>query len=327
MKHRYLVIGAGAVGGTLAAYLHHAGYDVSVIARGINLQTIVSQGIQVLAPNNPYANSGRPELLGDNHDILPPQKDIVAMVPAFDEESYNDKPDVIFISVKDYSLDQIFPFIKKISRKETLLIPVLNSLTAGQRLDDALNGQGMVAPGIAYVAVARKEEGVIQQQLNFYTIVFGRLDKKEPTPMMLSVKADLAASGIDAIISEDSLQAALRKFFRVSLLSTLECAYNCSAGGIAESPERMKLFEAMGRELLQISNAIGKPLDEQPLKEAIKAVYESHPDYQTSLKIDYDKGRKTEFQAQIFDVVELGKKHGLAMEAYTKAARMLGYKK
>jgi 2-dehydropantoate 2-reductase len=44
---RVAVIGAGAVGGTLAALLHRAGHEVDVTARGENLRALQEQGLQL----------------------------------------------------------------------------------------------------------------------------------------------------------------------------------------------------------------------------------------------------------------------------------------
>ena len=49
MKH--LVVGAGAVGGIVAARLHQAGHDVAVVARGAHLDAIRTRGLTVHAPS------------------------------------------------------------------------------------------------------------------------------------------------------------------------------------------------------------------------------------------------------------------------------------
>ena len=41
------IFGAGAVGGTMAGWLHKAGYDVSVVARGANLTAIREHGLRI----------------------------------------------------------------------------------------------------------------------------------------------------------------------------------------------------------------------------------------------------------------------------------------
>ena len=49
------------------------------------------------------------------------------------------------------------------------------------------------------------------------------------------------------------------------------------------------------------------------------------PEYRTSMKLDFDSGKTPEYQTQIFDVIEMGRKYGLPMNGYYKVAKMLGY--
>ncbi|WP_026239827.1 rhodanese-like domain-containing protein [Parafrankia discariae] len=50
MTARYVIIGAGAVGGTVAAQLHDAGVDVVLVARGANLAALRADGLRYLRP-------------------------------------------------------------------------------------------------------------------------------------------------------------------------------------------------------------------------------------------------------------------------------------
>lgn len=79
------------------------------------------------------------------------------------------------------------------------------------------------------------------------------------------------------------------------------------------------IFPAIGAD-------IGAPFEDDPCAEAILTMWDIMPNYRTSMKLDYDNGKDPEYQTQIFDVVELGRKYGLAMDGYTTVARMLGYK-
>src|SRR4051794_3541766 len=47
---RYVVIGAGAVGATVAAQLHLAGKPVTLIARGDNLDALRTKGLRYVRP-------------------------------------------------------------------------------------------------------------------------------------------------------------------------------------------------------------------------------------------------------------------------------------
>ena len=48
---RFAVLGAGATGGYLGACLAGAGFDVTLIARGRNLEAMRQRGVRVLEPD------------------------------------------------------------------------------------------------------------------------------------------------------------------------------------------------------------------------------------------------------------------------------------
>jgi predicted RNA binding protein YcfA (HicA-like mRNA interferase family) len=51
---RVCVVGAGAIGGLLAARLHSAGEDVTVVARGAHLAAIRTNGLKLIAADGWY---------------------------------------------------------------------------------------------------------------------------------------------------------------------------------------------------------------------------------------------------------------------------------
>ena len=51
---RYVIIGAGAVGGTIGARLQQAGHDVTLVARGDHLQTIRARGLTLTTPDGEH---------------------------------------------------------------------------------------------------------------------------------------------------------------------------------------------------------------------------------------------------------------------------------
>jgi thiosulfate/3-mercaptopyruvate sulfurtransferase len=48
---RYVVVGAGAIGATVAAQLHTAGRRVVLVARGANLSALRDHGLRYLRPD------------------------------------------------------------------------------------------------------------------------------------------------------------------------------------------------------------------------------------------------------------------------------------
>ncbi|MGZ4244904.1 MAG: 2-dehydropantoate 2-reductase, partial [Solirubrobacteraceae bacterium] len=47
---RFVILGAGAIGGAVGARLHQAGYDVTLIARGAHLEAIRRSGLTLVTP-------------------------------------------------------------------------------------------------------------------------------------------------------------------------------------------------------------------------------------------------------------------------------------
>lgn len=282
----------------------------------------------MLTPHdNPYADKGRPVFPNHNSNVYPPQEDIVEMVPAFTEEEYQDKPDVVFGLREGLLPPRDYPLPGSGLRQPYSGDPHPECPHRRRTVADALDKEshGGHRRGLCG-SYAAWSPGVIKQKLNFYTIVFGRVDNGEPTPVMEQVCADLIDCGIDGMLTNNPLQAGIRKFFRVSILSGLECAYNLDAGGVTANPECRALFKKMGMELMQIAEAIGAPFEDDPCAEAILTMWDIMPNYRTSMKLDYDNGKDPEYQTQIFDVVELGRKYGWPWMGYTTVARMLGYK-
>ena len=48
---RYVVIGAGAVGGSIGARLHQSGHEVVLVARGEHLARMQADGLRFVSPD------------------------------------------------------------------------------------------------------------------------------------------------------------------------------------------------------------------------------------------------------------------------------------
>ena len=87
-------------------------------------------------------------------------------------EHYNEKPDVIFVCVKAYSLSETIPFIARVAKPDTIVIPLLNVYGTGEKMQEQLQNL-MVTDGCIYIASEIKEPGTILQKGNIFRILFG----------------------------------------------------------------------------------------------------------------------------------------------------------
>lgn len=117
---QYAIIGAGGTGGVMGYFMTKAGKDVTLIARGRHLEAMKEHGLTL-------------ERLWD------PNPETIA-VKATDMEHYEEQPDVILVCVKGYSLEDTVPFIRRVAKPDTIVIPILNIYGTGAKLQKRTAG-------------------------------------------------------------------------------------------------------------------------------------------------------------------------------------------
>ncbi len=313
MQLNYLVIGSGAIGGAVTGYLARAGKDVTMIARGENLEVIRREGLHIKNPKEAF--------------------NVRVKVSSWEE--YQETPDIIIAAIKGYNLDSLLPDLKRVVSEKTIIVPISNSLDMGGRIASQLE-KGIVTGGVAYIVVEREKPGHIAQNLDFFKLVVGMRDDSPVPQELFQLQADFADAGIEVLFRDHPVKSALRKFLRVSVYSAVCCYYDSPVGPIREDPAGLQLFKDLSGELLEIAEAMGYPFgkaDEEPFpglpaeEETLKLFLTVYPEYQPSMKIDWDHDRPLEIREQILDVIDLGETYGLAMPAYRKVAKELIRKK
>ena len=158
MKLRYMIIGAGGVGGPVGAYLSKSGVDTTLIARGKHLAVLQEHGLTLVSGEN------------ERESIPVKAIDMDGFLAA--REQGAPAPDVIFVCVKGYSLADTVPFIRKAAGKDTVVIPVLNIYGTGRTLQAELP-ELLVTDGCIYISANRIAPGVIQKHGAICRIVYG----------------------------------------------------------------------------------------------------------------------------------------------------------
>ncbi|MFR8017149.1 MAG: ketopantoate reductase family protein [Clostridiaceae bacterium] len=126
---KYLIIGAGGTGGILGAYMTKAGKNVTLIARNAHLAAMKEHGLTVR------------HLWDETVETIPVQaENMESYEKKIETAGEEEKPDVILVCVKGYSLDSTVPFIRKIAKQSTIVIPILNIYGTGRRLQEKTAG-------------------------------------------------------------------------------------------------------------------------------------------------------------------------------------------
>ena len=299
---KYVIIGAGGTGGVTGYYMKKAGKDVTLIARGEHLKAIREQGLTL-------------EKMWDKTEET-------ITIPATDMEHYTDHPDVIFVCVKGYSLDETIPFIRRISKKTTIVIPVLNIYGTGGKMQKQLP-ELLVTDGCIYVSANIKESGRLLQHGQILRIVFGVRDKAEFRSELREIQKDLCDSNIDGILSENIRREALEKFSYVSPIGAAGLYYHATAADFQKEGEARELFKTMIREIATLAEAMGIPFQKDMVDVNLKILSNLAPEATTSMQRDIMEVKQSEIDGLVYEVVRMGEKYHVPIPAYEKVAEKL----
>lgn len=299
---KYLIYGAGGIGGCLAAFLAQGGKDVSLIARGAHLKAIQKNGLVLETGHGAFA----------------------VPVRACEQEQVTDKPDVIFVCVKGYSLEGTLPTLKRLSDGHTIVIPLLNIYGTGARLQPELS-PALVTDGCIYIAAEIKAPGTVHMSGDIFRVVFGPRTPEEYRPELEEVARDLNDCGIEGILSPNIQRDALMKFSVVSPMAACGIYHDIQVGGMQAPGQPREDFKALVAEVGALAQAMGFPFPEDPVARNLAIQDALDPDASTSLKRDLDAGNPSEVDGLIFEVVRLGRKYHVPTPMYDRVAAKLGF--
>lgn len=301
-RMKYLVIGTGGTGGPIAGFLARAGKDVTAIARGEHLKAINENGLSF---NHPDGEFNTP-------------------LKACTMDEYNDTPDVIFLCVKGYSVDETVPFIERVASKDTIIIPVLNIYGTGRSLQEKLVNN-IVLDGCIYVAAQIDGPGNILMLGKIFRVVYGfRKDDDKAIvekymPVLEQIKSDLLDSDITPILSKNIEVDALQKFSFVSPMAAAGTYFDKSAKYFQVKGEEQNMFISCVKEIEALSHSMGCALPAEIVDINMKILMGLAETSTASMHRDYNANKPCEIDGLVLEVINLGKKYKVATPTYEKS--------
>lgn len=299
---KYAIIGAGGTGGILGFYMTKAGKDVTLIARGRHLAAMQESGLAVEKMWD-----------GTTETIL---------VKATDMDHYSERPDVILVCVKGYSLEDTIPFIQSVANPSTIVIPVLNIYGTGTKMQEKLPNL-LVTDGCIYVSANIKEPGVLIQHGKILRVVYGVREKEEYDPRLEEIKQDFDVSGIDGVLSENIRRDALEKFSYVSPIGAAGLYYHATAADFQREGEEREAFKTMIREITALAEAMGVPFERDMVEVNLKILSTLASEATTSMQRDVMDGKSSEIDGLVYEVVCMGERYHVPVPMYEKVAEKL----
>ncbi|MDR3408590.1 MAG: 2-dehydropantoate 2-reductase [Methylovirgula sp.] len=297
---RICVIGAGAIGGLLAAKLADAGEEVSVIARGPHLAAINADGLKLIE--------------GD--------RETIAKVKASSRIADVGEQDLIILGMKAHQVAAVVRDLPAIYGPQTAVLTAQNGIPwwyffkhggphEGARLESVDPG-GMIAgnlpidrvvASVVYPAAEIERPGVIRH-IEGYRFSLAEIDGSQ-TQRIEKIAAAFTRAGFKAPIVGDIRTELWTKLWGNATFNPISALTHATLEDIC----RFKLTRTLAEETMREMKAIGEALGIRfriPLEKRIAGAEAVGP-HKTSMLQDVETGRALEADALIGSVIELGR--------------------
>ena len=314
------VIGAGAIGGLLAAKLARAGEDVSVVARGAHLAAIASSGLTLIEEG----------------------AQTVAKVKASDRIADFGEQDLIILGMKAHQVAAVIGDLPAIMGPRTAVLTAQNGIPwwyffkhggphEGARLESVDPG-GVIADhlpidrvlaSVVYPAAEIERPGVIRHiEGNRFSLAEIDGSKSE---RILRVSEAFTRAGFKAPVVSDVRAEIWTKLWGNLSFNPISALTHATLVDICEFAPTRALAANMMREAQAIGEALGVRF-RISLEQRIAGA-ESVGAHKTSMLQDIEAGRAIEADALLGSVIELGVLVGVAtprLDAIYAAVKLLG---
>ncbi len=305
------IYGAGAVGGVMGGWLARAGHEVSLVARGAQLEAIRRSGLRVRSNGAVETFAVRAE--SDPRELGP--------------------QDYVLVTVKAQSLGDVAQTITPLVGAETSIVTAMNgvpwwffdrlrfgggkerleSLDPGGKLARAMPTERIVGC-VIHLAASTPEPGLISHNMGRKLIV------GEPggnnTARTKRITDALTGAGFEVIVTD-----AIEKEFWVKLLGNVSfnpvSALTMSmADRLIQDPQVKAFMVNIMREVLAIGRAVGVDADIDP--EARIDMARALGKFKTSMLQDMEAGKPLEIDGLLAGTLEIARKAGVKAP-YTEA--------
>lgn len=293
------IVGAGSIGGLLAARLSHAGYDISAIARGPHLNAIQDNGLRY--------RSGETEF--------------VAKVTASEHAADLGTQNFVVLTLKAPSLPAIAPTLAPLFGSETMIVAAMNGVPwwFSRAFPAPLNGrqlrsidpngtlqhafpQDPVLGCVVHAGASVPEPGLIDHAAGDEFIIGS--SRREASDQATAFADAISASGLNGVTTNDIHSEIWMKLIGNMGMGPISTLTGATLAGIANDADARPIAAAMMHEAVAIGDALGLPMAMSV--EARIDLGAELGEFKPSILQDLERGRPMEIDAMVTVVAELG---------------------
>ncbi len=232
---RFLIVGAGALGGYFGGRLSEIGRDVTFLVRPRRAAQLAANGLTIKSP------------LGDA--ALPPPATVT-------QENLRETFDVVLLSCKSYDLASAADAVAPTVGPETVIVPVLNGMSHIDYLTTRF-GAHRVLGGQAQIAATLDADGGIRHFSPFCNLSFGEV-AGGASDRTTAITQQMEGAKFDSRASADIMREMWEKWAFIATLAGGTCLMRASVGEIITAGGGDLLLQLLA-ECVSVAEAAGFP--------------------------------------------------------------------
>src|SRR5271170_2351140 len=230
---RMLVVGAGSIGGLFGGRLAQVGRDVTFLVRPRRAEELRRNGLQIVSPLGDA--TVQPKLLTskDPHGAF----------------------DVVFLSVKAYSLESAISDFASAVNDQTMILPILNGMKHMDTLA-AHFGARAVLGGACKAATMLDKQGRIVQLTKLQDLAYGEMDGSR-SERVTRLHEFMQDAGFGARISQSIALEMWQKWTLLATLGGVTCLMRGNTGEIEAANGGREFLAKLLSEVVSVIQAVG----------------------------------------------------------------------
>jgi len=279
---RFLVVGAGALGGYFGGRLLQAGADVTFLLRPRRAEQLARTGLVIRSPKGDF-------------ELKSP--------PAVQADAIAGPYDVVIVGCKAYDLAETMESFAPAVGPQTTILPLLNGM---RHLDELAQrfGNDRVIGGLCLISAALDGEGRVLHLNDTHGLTYGELDGTR-SARVEAIEAVFSKVLFDASASVGILQDMWEKWMFIASAASMTCLMRASIGDIVEGGGS-DIATAMFGECAAIAAHNGFAPRPQAVERGRAMLTAAKSPVTASMFKDIERGARTEADHIVGDLLRRG---------------------
>jgi 2-dehydropantoate 2-reductase len=295
---KFLIAGAGAVGGFLASRLADAGHDVTVLVRPSRAAAIREHGLTIAGP-------------GGISVAWPDVVTAAGLRPGYE---------AVVVAVKAGTLPGLLGELVPAVTPDTVVVPFLNGMGHVGPLTESFGPA--VLGGVLRVVAEADEAGTVRVLRPLFEIELGEFDGSR-TGRTEHLAAAFRAAGAQVTVSADITGAMWAKWVYIASIGAVTGLMRAPVGDIVAVAGGARFVRALLDEAAAAAAACGHPVPAGQLAFTAHSLSDPRSPSTSSLSRDLMAGRPTEVEAVLGDFADRARMAGAATPLITLATLAL----